>query len=146
MSHPALALIKSSYALLQSGETAALQQHLHDLTQTLYLGLRNLQSQSSAARRILTIPTACPTSPIFAVQLQRPKRLASALQNSGAMVRAVVPPTVPLGTERVRICLHAGNTALEVSQLVKLLEVWCHGELQERMGHAKEQAVIVAKL
>ena len=40
------------------------------------------------------------------------------------MVRAVVPPTVPDGTSRVRVCLHAGNTKTEVKALVKSLEVW----------------------
>jgi 8-amino-7-oxononanoate synthase len=142
MSYPALALIKSSYALFQSGGTTALQQHLHGLTETLYIGLKDLHSRSRSARRTLIIPSACPQSPIFAVQLKRPKQLASALQASGMMVRAVVPPTVPHGTERVRICLHAGNTVLEVSQLVALLEEWCHSKLDE----INQEVPIVAKL
>ena len=41
------------------------------------------------------------------------------------MVRAVVPPTVPEGTSRVRICLHAGNTEEHVGRLVESLGVWC---------------------
>lgn len=41
------------------------------------------------------------------------------------MVRAVVSPTVPQGTERVRICLHAGNTVEEVKSLVGALQKWC---------------------
>ena len=41
------------------------------------------------------------------------------------MVRAVVSPTVPQGTERVRICLHAGNTVKEVKRLVSALQEWC---------------------
>jgi 8-amino-7-oxononanoate synthase len=45
------------------------------------------------------------------------------------MIRAVVPPTVPLGTERVRVCLHAGNTAAEIAKLVSVLEEWCDSRL-----------------
>lgn len=41
------------------------------------------------------------------------------------MVRAVVPPTVAEGTQRVRVCLHAGNTVTEVGRLVGALEEWC---------------------
>lgn len=40
------------------------------------------------------------------------------------MVRAVVPPTVPEGTSRVRVCLHASNTELEINELVRSMELW----------------------
>jgi 8-amino-7-oxononanoate synthase len=49
------------------------------------------------------------------------------------MVRAVVSPTVPQGTERVRICLHAGNTVKEVESLVSALQAWCE-KSPENMG------------
>ena len=79
---------------------------------------------------MLKIPSVCPSSPIFAVQLVNPRVLASALQNQSMMVRAVMPPTVPPGTERVRICLHAGNTAAEVEKLVLALRTWCESQAQ----------------
>lgn len=47
------------------------------------------------------------------------------------MVRAVVAPTVPHGTERVRICLHAGNTVDEVENLVEALQIWCERRLED---------------
>jgi 8-amino-7-oxononanoate synthase len=90
--------------------------------------LKELQSVSSAAQTILKIPNACPQSPIFAVQLGRPRALANFLQKEGMMVRAVVPPTVPVGTDRVRICLHAGNTVAEVEKLVQALRTWCKSQ------------------
>ena len=40
------------------------------------------------------------------------------------MVRAIVPPTVPEGTQRVRICLHAGNTFEDVEKLVSRIKSW----------------------
>jgi 8-amino-7-oxononanoate synthase len=49
------------------------------------------------------------------------------------MVRAVVSPTVPQGTERVRICLHASNTVEDVERLVSALQKWCEncpGDMQ----------------
>lgn len=130
--YPSLSLIRSSYALLQSGGSIALQTHLHHLTATLYTQLNHLQSISPTAQSLLEIPSACPKSPIFSVQLQRPRLLAAFLQSRGMMVRAVVPPTVPLGTARVRICLHAGNTVLEVEQLVGALRDWCNGQASEK--------------
>ncbi|KAF2856473.1 8-amino-7-oxononanoate synthase-like protein [Plenodomus tracheiphilus IPT5] len=129
--YPSLSLIRSSYALLQSGESVALQTHLHRLTETLYTRLNHLQAISSTSRSLLKIPSACPKSPIFSVQLERPRLLATFLQDRGMMVRAVVPPTVPVGTARVRICLHAGNTVAQVQQLVRALEEWCDGQSTE---------------
>lgn len=40
------------------------------------------------------------------------------------MVRGIVPPTVPEGAERVRICLHAGNTVEEIDGLVSVVGLW----------------------
>lgn len=128
LSYPSLALIRSSYSLLQSGQSDPLQAHLHLLTQALYAKLEDLWNTCSQARRMLKIPSVCPSSPIFAVQLVNPRVLASSLQSQGMMVRAVVPPTVPIGTERVRICLHAGNTTTEVEGLVLALRKWCESQ------------------
>lgn len=125
LSYPSLALIRSSYKLLRSGDTVTLQSHLRNLTEFLFKALQQLHMNCATARSLLSIPSACPQSPIFAVQLRRPRDLARYLQDRGMMVRAVVSPTVPQGTERVRICLHAGNTVEEVEKLVDALQDWC---------------------
>ncbi|KAF2631104.1 8-amino-7-oxononanoate synthase-like protein [Macroventuria anomochaeta] len=135
LSYPSLALIRSSYQLLRAGGTVPLQLHLHHLTEFLFKAMQQLHVTSAAARSLLSIPSACPQSPIFAVQLQRPRNLARYLQERGMMVRAVVSPTVPLGTERVRICLHAGNTVDEVETLVGALQEWSE---EDTIGEKKQ--------
>jgi 8-amino-7-oxononanoate synthase len=40
------------------------------------------------------------------------------------VVRPIVPPTVPEGTQRVRVCLHAGNTFQDVERLVATIQDW----------------------
>lgn len=40
------------------------------------------------------------------------------------MIRPIVPPTVPPGSERVRICLHAGNTTTQVDGLCRVIGQW----------------------
>lgn len=35
-----------------------------------------------------------------------------------------MPPTVPEGTDRVRVCLHAGNTEGEIDRLVDAVREW----------------------
>jgi len=45
------------------------------------------------------------------------KQAASHLQNAGFDARAILSPTVPQNTERIRICLHSFNTAAEINLL-----------------------------
>ncbi len=49
------------------------------------------------------------------------KRIASHLQENNFDVRAIVYPTVPKGSERLRIVLHSFNSVDEVVNLIKLL-------------------------
>ncbi|WP_228085055.1 8-amino-7-oxononanoate synthase [Mucilaginibacter sp. JRF] len=45
------------------------------------------------------------------------KQIATALQQAGIDVRPILSPTVQQGSERIRICLHAYNTAAEITLL-----------------------------
>ncbi|KAH8728087.1 8-amino-7-oxononanoate synthase-like protein [Phaeosphaeriaceae sp. PMI808] len=146
LSYPCLALIRSSYGMVWSGETTLLQEHLHGLTQALYNALQHLHKTSSASRQLLNIPSACPKSPIFSVQLEQPRQLANYLQDRGMMVRAVVPPTVPLGTQRIRICLHAGNSMEQVKKLVQTLSEWLEASKQLKDNEIKRRITLEARL
>lgn len=50
------------------------------------------------------------------------RAVAAAIQKDGFDVRPIVSPTVPKGTERIRICLHEFNTEDEVIGLIASLE------------------------
>lgn len=52
---------------------------------------------------------------------------AALIRNAGFDVRAILSPTVAIGTERLRICLHAFNTTADVIQLTKLLNENLYG-------------------
>ena len=65
-----------------------------------------------------------PQSPIFALLTPYPRELAAFCQRSLFVVRPIVPPTVPAGGERVRVCLHAGNTIEEIDGFVDLVAKW----------------------
>jgi 8-amino-7-oxononanoate synthase len=68
-----------------------------------------------------------PTSPIFSLRTSQPRRLASACQEAGYIVRAIMPPTIPEGSERVRVCLHAGTTEEEIDGLARTIQLWLDG-------------------
>jgi 8-amino-7-oxononanoate synthase len=104
---------------------------------------RNHQKTHANIDEILHIDPSCPASPIFALLTQHPRSLAQHCQDSGFVVRAVVPPTVP--TRRVRVCLHAGNSFQEVDRLVQKIDEWLKGRLWIDAA-ANEGEVIKARL
>lgn len=65
-----------------------------------------------------------PTSPIISLRTSQPRQLASACQAKGFIVRAIMPPTIPEGKERVRVCLHSGNTEAEIDGLAQTIQLW----------------------
>ncbi|MCX6213538.1 8-amino-7-oxononanoate synthase [Spirosoma sp.] len=52
----------------------------------------------------------------------RARRVAAAAQATGLDVRAILSPTVPVGQERLRLCIHAFNTIDEIDRLVDVLQ------------------------
>lgn len=62
--------------------------------------------------------------PIVPIRVEQPdatQKMAAELLESGFLVGAIRPPTVPHGTSRLRICLTAACDELEVSRLGELL-------------------------
>lgn len=112
------------------------------LIQALHAELRRLR----APNNLLTIPSECPKSPIFALLTSHPRELAKHCQDAGFVVRAVVPPTVPAGTERVRVCLHTGNTEDDIVSLVSRVQEWVDGQRNIIPEYAGAGEQLVAKL
>ena len=50
------------------------------------------------------------------------KKVAKNLEKKGYNVKAILSPTVPLGQERLRICLHSYNTIEEIKNLLSILK------------------------
>ncbi|KAJ5203847.1 Pyridoxal phosphate-dependent transferase major region subdomain 2 [Penicillium cinerascens] len=123
---PFLASIRTSYELLSSGQTESLQQRVQQLIRHLRYRLDGLVMNPSVMFEV----DHYPTSPIVSLRTSQPRLLASACQQDGYVVRAIMPPTIPEGKERVRVCLHAGNTEEEIDGLVRTIQAW----LDERLA------------
>lgn len=143
MSFPSLAAVKSIYTLMARGQTDELAKKLTKLIEMLHSSLLHMRDQYAISGYIesyVEIPQNCPKSPIISLLTPNPRSLAQHCQRSGYMVRAIVPPTVPEGFERVRICLHAGNTFGQIEGFVQILQQWIDVEGQERStssGHPR---------
>lgn len=52
---------------------------------------------------------------------EKVKHIAKNLQQEGFGVKAILSPTVPQGSERLRFCLHAYNTKQQITRVLQLL-------------------------
>jgi 8-amino-7-oxononanoate synthase len=51
----------------------------------------------------------------------RIKKIATHIQEKGFNIKPILPPTVPLGSERLRFCIHSYNSKKEISEVLELL-------------------------
>lgn len=111
---PAQAIDAIARAYRYIGEQPAVVAQLHELVsyfrqQLQERGLRGWCDSTTPIQSLLTGGNAATRS------------LACRLRSQGISVSAVLSPTVPVGRERLRICLHAFNTRGEIDLLLNLL-------------------------
>lgn len=104
--------IQSSYEAISNGElTVDLRKKIQYFkNEAKHIGLSELIESSSAIQCVLVPGNV------------NVKRVADALIQSGFDVRPVMSPTVPLGQERLRICLHVFNDDKSISSLIKKIK------------------------
>ena len=116
--------------------------HVHELSTYLQERLRASLDASSIPSHILTLPvqqqqlsTAQPPGPVISLLTPRARALSAHLLAHGLNARPMNWPIVPKGTDRVRVCLHAGNTRSDIDALVNASISWAAGIVQdERAG------------
>lgn len=152
MGFPALASIQTAHSYVASGRADPARRNLFALIRYMRVRLTAIcdgaQQHSLLASPTPIVNTGCKTtessscSPIIPIFTAKARSLAAFCRNKGYMVRPIVAPTVPLGTDRVRICLHAGNTMEECEGLCEAIEAWVRErnsqavQQSQRIGHA----------
>lgn len=111
-----IASIKMGYELLRQSSTV-----ITDLKFNIDL-YNNLMGDCDATLNNSTIQT------IIIGDNNRTKAASLNLQQHGYDVRAILSPTVAVGTERLRICLHVYNTADEIAGLTDHIKNFLHGK------------------
>lgn len=123
--------------MLESTEGESRRQSLFSLTEHLHSLLTPILASTSSA--VLRLPPSTapfpsdspylpsnPFSPILGLVTPEPHALSKFFLDRGYIVRPVVPPTVPPGEERVRICLRAGMDRQVIEGLIGVLKDWAH--------------------
>ena len=65
------------------------------------------------------------TSPIQLIKIgdvSKTKEIAEKIQSINLAVKPIFSPTVPVGSEGIRICLHSFNTKKEIDKLIQVLD------------------------
>ena len=83
---------------------------------------------------------AQPPTPILPLLTPRARSLSAHLLTHGLNARPISWPTVPKGTDRVRVCLHAGNTREQIDALVNASVAWAKAAWAAAVGR-DQQAV-----
>ena len=110
-----LVSIRESFSYL--GENPGLQSNLRAkidyFVQTRIPQLRK--------KGILTTDSRSAIQGVIVPGVDNARDLASFLQNEGMNVRPILSPTVKMGSERLRVCLHNYNTETEMDHLTDLI-------------------------
>lgn len=156
MGLPTLAMIKTVHRMLSSGASTMVgvsqchrrglllithqaQHRLWDLVYRVHQRLEALPPSN-----LIKLQLARPVSPILSLLTPYPRSLSKYCQEAGFIVRPIVPPTVPEGGQRVRLCLHAGNTTEQVDRLTRCIAEWI--QAQDETVDRNDQAKTLAKL
>lgn len=122
----AFSLFQRRQALLKLANK--LNTHIANLLEFLPPDARHLVSSLPPPPSPYSRPSRDPT-PICPLLTPHPHALALHLQARGYLVRPVVHPTVPKGQERIRICLHSGNSEDDVRRMVECIGEWTQEKL-----------------
>jgi 8-amino-7-oxononanoate synthase len=124
MAFTSLASIEVTYDFLASGRAEPLVAHLRSVIRHAHKLFVSICLRQRPPPHLFRLLAREPESPIIPLLTSHPRSLAQHCQRRGFMVRPIVAPTVPRGSERVRVCFHAGNTIGEVEGLAAALEAW----------------------
>lgn len=109
----AVVSIDTAYEYMESNYSQSKEQLFSNITYFRELALNKhlpLGNNFNTAIQTIIIPGK-----------ERVRIIAEFLQNNGFDVRPIMSPTVPEGNERLRIIIHAFNSAEEIENLIKLL-------------------------
>jgi len=94
------------------------RQHLQDLIAYF--------RQAISALDFNVLPSTTAIQPIIIGDSEKTLALSQALLKAGLLVTAIRPPTVPMGTARLRITLTAAHSFAQVDQLIDVLRQHAH--------------------
>mgnify|MGYP001547818443 CR=1 FL=1 len=107
-----LIAVNQAYELLQKSDDQI--KRLHEL-------IAYFKAHVAINKKLVALENNSPIQSIMISGSDEVKKIAIQIQHAGFDVRPIVSPTVPIGKERLRICVHAFNTEEEIANLCKTI-------------------------
>jgi 8-amino-7-oxononanoate synthase len=85
--------------------------------QQLFNNINYFRELASVTPNLKFLPASGPIQGLLFEGNERVKKAAEYIQQAGFDIRAILSPTVPEGSERLRICLHSFNSPEEIKNL-----------------------------
>ncbi|EDR11238.1 uncharacterized protein LACBIDRAFT_315811 [Laccaria bicolor S238N-H82] len=141
----------SSFDMLTNGIAQHLSARLLSLSTYFSRTLRPRLIESRIPPDLLSLPSHltpdAEPSPIIPIMTVHPRPLSAYLLALGMNARPITWPTVPKGKDRIRVCLHAGNTTSDVDRLVAGMVRWAEEILVARKKREDRNVdLVVSKL
>ncbi|MCC6691585.1 MAG: 8-amino-7-oxononanoate synthase [Bacteroidia bacterium] len=109
-----LAAIKCAYLFLQTNT---------QVIDKLKSNIIFFKEQARSIKNSGLIESISPIQSVLIGNIDQTKNISKEIYRTGFDVRPILSPTVPVGTERLRICLHSYNTKSEIEELIKILSM-----------------------
>jgi len=138
LSYPNIILADCSFDMLENGTAEELAKITLDLSAYFVHLLRPHLIHIPPTVLSLHPHLQLNPSPIVPIMTTRPTVLSTYMIEHGIRVLPVRWPTVPRGKERVRVCMHAGNTRADVEKLVDVMISWAQEEVRKDGMHLKD--------
>lgn len=136
----------ASFDMLVDGTARILSENLMDTS--WYFTQSLSQRLVAVPPDLLSLPPSLEASPIIPIMTSQPRPLSAFLYARGMNARPITWPTVPKGKDRVRVCLHAGNSREDIDRLVNGMIDWAESVLKEQRrissGRSSLSGVLVA--
>ncbi|CAA7267510.1 unnamed protein product [Cyclocybe aegerita] len=126
-----------SFDMLTNGTAQHLSKRLLDLSAYFTDTLRPLLESRWIPPSLVSLPSHLSQvshqdpSPIIPIMTPHPRPLSAYLLALGMNARPITWPTVPKGKDRVRVCLHAGNTKEDMDRLIDGILAWAEETVQD---------------
>ncbi|KAJ3507405.1 hypothetical protein NLJ89_g6325 [Agrocybe chaxingu] len=126
-----------SFDMLTNGTAQHLSKRLLDLSAYFTDTLRPLLESRQIPPSLVSLPSHLSQvshqdpSPIIPIMTPHPRPLSAYLLALGMNARPITWPTVPKGKDRVRVCLHTGNTKEDMDRLIDGIVAWAEETVQD---------------